>query len=228
MILKEIDMYDCIKDFFEAEGYNVKAEVKDCDIVCKKEDSLVIVELKLKFSLKLIYQAMDRQALTTEVYIAVLKPKRAFYGKEWHRMLKLVKSLCLGLILVDNNKNIEFVCHPSADYTRKLNSKKKIVLNKEFDNRKTSINKGGTRGKTMTVYKEKSLLIIDYIKNSELYAPKDINSALSIKNASVILNQNHYGWYEKIAKGSYKISEKGLTALVEYSEVIDMIKLSEL
>lgn len=226
MILKEIDMYDCIKDFFEKDGYNVKAEVKDCDVVCKKEDSLVIVELKLHFSLKLIYQAMDRQALTTEVYIAILRPKRAFYGKEWHRMLKLVKSLCLGLILIDNHMNMEFVCHPSSDYTRKLNSKKKAVLNKEFDNRKTTINKGGTKGKTMTVYKEKSLLIISYMKNGELYAPKDINSALDIKNASSILNQNHYAWFEKIAKGSYKLSEKGITALLEYSDAIELIKSS--
>ena len=45
--MKETDLYNPIKVFFEAKGYEVKAEVTDCDVVAlKKDEEPIIIELK--------------------------------------------------------------------------------------------------------------------------------------------------------------------------------------
>ena len=48
---KETDLYEPIRAFLEEEGYQVQAEVKDCDIAAVKDGQLVIVELKKAFNL---------------------------------------------------------------------------------------------------------------------------------------------------------------------------------
>ena len=76
MGLAETDLYEPIRRFLEEEGYEVQAEVKDCDIAARKDGRLVVVELKRNFQLKLVYQAMERQRLTEYVYVAIPRPKK--------------------------------------------------------------------------------------------------------------------------------------------------------
>jgi hypothetical protein len=73
--MRETDLYPSIKSFLERQGYEVKAEVKSCDVVARKPGApLLVVELKLGFTLQLIYQAVDRFAITDHVYVAIAKP----------------------------------------------------------------------------------------------------------------------------------------------------------
>ena len=67
---KETDLYEPIRAFLEEEGYQVQAEVKHCDIAAEKDGRLVVVELKRTFGLKLVYQGLERQSLTDEVFAA--------------------------------------------------------------------------------------------------------------------------------------------------------------
>ena len=67
---KETDLYEPIRAFLEEEGYQVQAEVKHCDIAAEKDGRLVVVELKRAFGLKLVYQGLERQSLTDEVFAA--------------------------------------------------------------------------------------------------------------------------------------------------------------
>ena len=73
---KETDLYEPIRAFLEEEGYQVQAEVKDCDIAAVKDGQLVIVELKKSFNLKLVYQGLERQSLTEQVFVAIPRPKK--------------------------------------------------------------------------------------------------------------------------------------------------------
>ena len=78
--MKETDLYAPVKAFFEQQGYEVKAEVTDCDLVAIREsDPPVIVELKLSLSLDLLMQGIERQRITDAVYVAVPAGK----GKAW-------------------------------------------------------------------------------------------------------------------------------------------------
>ena len=54
--LSEADLYEPIKRFLESQGYEVKGEVGDCDVVARRGDEApVIVELKTRFSLPLVF-----------------------------------------------------------------------------------------------------------------------------------------------------------------------------
>ena len=58
-------------------GYEVKGEVRGCDLVARRGDEPpVIVELKLRFTLALVLQGIDRLAITERVYLAVPRPPR--------------------------------------------------------------------------------------------------------------------------------------------------------
>ena len=78
--LDETALYGPVKRFLESRGYEVKGEVCGCDLVARHRDDQgdekpVIVELKLRFTLALLLQGIDRLAVSERVYVAV--PRRA-------------------------------------------------------------------------------------------------------------------------------------------------------
>src|SRR5262245_57371092 len=61
----EASLYGPVKRFLEAQGFEVKGEVRGCDLVARRGDEPpVIVELKLRFTLALVLQGIDRLALS--------------------------------------------------------------------------------------------------------------------------------------------------------------------
>ena len=70
--MKESDLYLPLKRFLEAQDYEVKGEVNDCDVVAVRgREAPVVVELKRALTLDVVLQAVARLSLTTKVYIAV-------------------------------------------------------------------------------------------------------------------------------------------------------------
>lgn len=76
--LRESDLYGPVRDYLEGLGYEVKGEVRDCDITALRDGELIVVELKRGFTLELVYQAMDRQRIADGVYVAVPLPRRGY------------------------------------------------------------------------------------------------------------------------------------------------------
>src|ERR1700690_3299787 len=71
----EVALYPPVKAFLERQGYVVRGEVCGCDLVaCRGNEEPVIVELKLRFTLSLLLQGVDRLALSPLVYLAVPRP----------------------------------------------------------------------------------------------------------------------------------------------------------
>jgi len=68
---READLYAPVKAYLQRQGYDVKGEVGSADVVGRRGKDVVIVELKLKFSLALFHQGIERLAVTDEVYVAV-------------------------------------------------------------------------------------------------------------------------------------------------------------
>ena len=90
--MQESDLYPPLKQFLEGQGYEVKGEVVNCDVVAVRgKEEPLIVELKLSFNLSVLMQVVDRLALTSTVYIGiplqttVLKKKR----KQALKLLKM-------------------------------------------------------------------------------------------------------------------------------------------
>ena len=74
--LLESDLYGPVRDYLQDLGYEVKGEVKSCDVTAMRDGELIVVELKRGFTLELIYQAINRQRVADGVYVAVPLPKR--------------------------------------------------------------------------------------------------------------------------------------------------------
>ncbi|MDE6880441.1 MAG: hypothetical protein K2P20_03700, partial [Oscillospiraceae bacterium] len=76
--LLERDLYGPVRDYLQSLGYEVKGEVRNCDVTALRDGELIVVELKRGFTLELIYQAVDRQRIADGVYVAVPLPQRGY------------------------------------------------------------------------------------------------------------------------------------------------------
>lgn len=230
MVLKrETDLYEPIKLFFEKMGYTVQAEVKNCDIACIFENKLILIELKKAFSLKIIYQAMDRKVFSDFVYIGLPRPKN-FRKREVKNMIKILTLLEIGLITVAIDspiKTVEVILEPKPKANGSKSKRRNNVL-KEIENRNLNINLGGSskKNKILTSYKENVIYITCFLEKFKKAKGAEIKKLTGIENATYILRCNHFGYFKKIERGIYALSEEGINMLArgDFKEAIDYYK----
>ena len=220
--MKETDLYKPVKAFFEGQGYEVKAEIIDCDLVAVREtDPPVIVELKLSLSLDLLMQGIARQRITDAVYVAVPAGK----GKAWTARVtdavKICKRLGLGLISVrfDAGQGLVVIhTDPGAYKIHKL-AKRKSALLLEFQRRVGDPNTGGqSRRAIITAYRQDALRIAAALQEGQS-APSTLANSLGISKAPSILQKNYYGWFVRVERGVYALGPEGKAALKIYRDV---------
>ena len=224
--LQEVDLYKPIQTHFTREGYEVYGEVKDCDIVAVRGDELVIIELKLTLSVDLLIQAAKRQRLTDKVYIAIPKPKYRKNSRQWTDKCHLIRRLELGLILVSvsgRGAKAEITLDPTPFNLRKSIGQSKVkrkALLKEIEGRSADFNVGGSsRTKIMTAYKESCIQIGCYLAKLGPLSPKALIQLGSGDKTPSILTKNYYGWFERIRRGTYVITEKGKQEIEEFPDL---------
>ncbi|MDR9744688.1 DUF2161 domain-containing phosphodiesterase [Paenibacillus taichungensis] len=241
----ETELYSPVKAFFERRGYDVKAEVKHCDLVGVKSDQNepLIVEMKKTFNLSLLLQGMQRLKLSPFVYLAVERnrSKRGAVNQRWGELTALCRQLGLGLITVTFYKTksplIDVLCEPavqslipgSGTVVRKGGIRRQRLL-KEFDERSGDYNTGGsTRRQLVTAYREKALRVAFALRAQGEASPASISKQTSVGSAAAILQKNYYGWFERLSRGRYVLTVKGVQALTEHAHMLednDMIKRS--
>lgn len=212
---KETDLYAPIRAFLEEEGYQVQAEVKHCDIAAVKDGQLVVVELKKAFNLKLVYQALERQSLTEQVFVAIPRPKKGQREKAWKDMLRLLKRLELGLLTVALDsplQTVDVVLEPSDSLAWK-NRKKREQVQAEMKNRQMDVNVGGmTRRKIITAFREKSIRLACILEREGQVSTAALRER-GMEDCIGILSRNYDKWFQRVEKGVYALSEKGKEAL---------------
>ncbi|MCP5078022.1 MAG: hypothetical protein GY951_08220 [Psychromonas sp.] len=216
---QESDLYLPIKNYLEKLDFEVKGEIKDCDIVAKKGEQIIIIELKLSLNITLLLQAVDRFSLADTVYIAV--PKQCtIYKKQSKQVKKLIKRLGIGLIVVDIQETKQFVevINDPQDYSPRINKRKQTGLLKEFNSRIGDTQKGGsTRAKAgLTAYRQRCIRVAEYLVEKPSAKGVEIKKAIGEEQATQFLGSNYYGWFEKIEHGVYKISDKGKEELPKW------------
>ncbi|WP_100333523.1 DUF2161 domain-containing phosphodiesterase [Bacillus alkalisoli] len=223
--LLEVDLYKPIQTYLKKQGYEVRGEVKDCDIAAVKGDSLVIVELKLNLNIDLLLQATKRQKLTDSVYIAIPRPKN-LRTKRWKELCQLVKRLELGLIVVAftaSRKRAEVVFEPTTypGKVRKNNQKRDAIL-KEVNGRSGDYNLGGSsKTKIMTAYKENCIQIASLLEKHGPLSPKKLKELGTGDKTPSILAKNYYDWFDRVKRGTYVVNEKGIKEIKEHIELVD-------
>ncbi|AVW91912.1 DUF2161 domain-containing phosphodiesterase [Celeribacter baekdonensis] len=207
--LLETDLYLPVKAHFEGLGYDVKAEVKDADVMAVKPgEAPVIIELKTGFSLILLQQGIARQALTDQVYLAVPRWK----GKAGWRMFKgnlgLCKRLGLGVISVNVAESSVQVHHDPRPFIPRKNKAKTEKLLAEFARREGDPNLGGSKaGGRVTAYRQGAEKCRAYLLEHGPSKGAEVAKATGVKHATRMMWDNHYGWFEKVGVGVYGVLE---------------------
>jgi hypothetical protein len=220
--VKEIDLYNPVKQFLEGQGYGVKGEIRECDVVAVRgtEDPLV-VELKLVFSLDVLLQAVNRLSLSPVVYVGIPSTCRAF-RKRRRRIIKLLRMLGIGLILISTNSKrtrVEVVLDP-GEYHPRIHPKRRAQLLGEFERRRGDTMPGGSgrRRGMMTAYRQKAIRISQYLRENGPTKASVIAQAIEEDDVRNVLYRNVYGWFDRLGQGVYRISPRGITDLATWND----------
>lgn len=224
--MKEADLYPDLKAFLEAQGYEVKAEIGACDIMAVRGDEPpVIVEMKLSFSLGLVLQGVQRQALFDDVYLAVPAPKKGWPAR-YKDIVALCRRLGLGLLAVNPGAGVEAHLDPGP-YQPRRNALRAGRLVREFQRRVGDPNQGGTTGvKRMTAYRQDALRCAAVLAEGAAKGA-EVAKAAGVARATALMRADHYGWFQRVETGVYALSPKGLTALDENAAEIARLKAAE-
>ena len=222
--MKETDLFPLLKSYFENQGFYVQAEVNDCDIGAKKEELIIIVEMKTQLNLKLIYQGCQRQLINDNVYLAV---PRINNKKTYKERLYILRRLNLGLLIVDlDNETVEAIIDPT-EFVFRRSKKKKQKLLKEMNQRVTNINIGGTtQSKLLTSYRERVIRIAYYLRTGEK-TTKEIKELTGVENTTQYLQKNYYKWFIRVSRGVYALTKTGVEELEKYKEIFEELGLNK-
>jgi hypothetical protein len=234
-LLRETDLYQPVKEFLESQGYSVKSEVSNCDVVAiRGDEEPLVVELKTSFTLPLVFQGLRRQAMADLVYLAVAQPKKAsrasVWGRHYRDLIKLCRMLGLGLITVNLDRRrapgIEVHLDP-APYKPRRNKRRRDLMLREFQRRVGDPNQGGiSRRPIVTAYRQDALACAWVLQRNGPTKAADMRSQTGILRAPRILQRDVYGWFHRIERGVYNLTPVGESALAVYSDVIETLVLS--
>lgn len=228
--VRESDLYAPVKAYLQEYGFAVQAEVKDCDLVASKDEHLLIVELKKSINLTLLVQATTRQAITTNIYVAIpeIANRRS---RQWKGVVNILRRLELGLLLVtfgplgprvirelDPPGGLQDNTPPAKPGTR--SNKKLKAIQQELSGRSASYNTGGvSRQQLITAYRENAVFIACCLRRHGPLATRALRAIGTGDKTQKILGDNHYGWFNRVSRGVYSLNERGTQALPTYPEL---------
>jgi hypothetical protein len=212
----ESGLYLPVKRFLEGLGFEVKGEVCGCDLVALYGDAptvVVIGELKLTFNLDLVLQAVDRSAACDEIWLAVRASRRGGGRERDPRVRKLCRLLGVGLLCVSMTGKVEILVAPVPWRPRRdLKRRSRIIC--EHQRRQGDPATGGsTRQPIMTAYRQRALACAAALSLAPA-RPRELK--VSVPDAPKILLRNVYGWFVRIERGLYTLSEGGKAALLRW------------
>jgi hypothetical protein len=216
----ETSLYLPVKAFLEKAGYVVKGEIGSCDVVglIEREPPVVVVcELKLSFNLELILQAVDRAAISDEVWIAARVSAKGRGREADKRYRDLCRRMGIGMLGVADSGEVSVIVSSVSPMPR-TNPKRRTRLVKEHRRRQGDpVLGGGSRAPIMTAYRQQALVCAALLQQG-LVRPRDMKSVAP--QAGRILLDNVYGWFERQGTGVYALNEAGEAALLRWPQAV--------
>ena len=213
--MRETELYAPVKAFLEGQGYEVKAEVGAVDVLaCRDGDPPLVVELKTGFSLSLVHQAVARQAVTDAVYICAPRRTGRASWSALKNMRKLCRRLGLGLMTVRlKDGHIDVHCDPGPYQPRKSTLRRERLL-REFAKRTGDPNTGGaTRSGLVTAYRQDAIRCAAHLNHAGPAKGAEVARATGVEKATRLMADNHYGWFARVARGVYDLTDAGRAAI---------------
>lgn len=217
---RESELYGPVKRWLEARGFEVKGEVGAADVMAMAPGGAepVLIELKTGFTLSLVQQGIARLAVSDMVYLAVPKPKKG--RKAVAADVSLCRRLGLGLIHVRGRDGfVEVLCDPGP-YAPRKSAKKRGRMLREFARRDGDPNDGGaTRHGIVTSYRQDALRCARYLAETGPERGAVIAKAAGVPEATRIMRDDHYGWFERVERGVYALTGAGRKGLADWGDV---------
>ena len=209
----ETSLYLPVKGFLEQAGYTVKGEIGGCDLVGLSEADppvVVVCELKMSFNLELVLQAVDRARASDEVWIAARVSAKGRGREADRRYRDLCRRLGIGMLGVSDAGDVSMLVASVSPMPR-TDPKRRSRLVREHRKRRGDPVKGGsTRTPLMTAYRQQALGCAAALAAGPLRV-RDVRAAMP--EAGKILLSNVYGWFERLDRGVYGLTEAGREAL---------------
>ncbi len=208
----ETTLYPAVKRFLEAQGFEAKGEIRGCDVVAVRGDEqavLAICELKTAFSLELVLQGIDRMRAADQVWLAVAATRK---GRDRDtRAHRLCRMLGFGLLAVDPVRSrVDVLVHPEPYRPRPNKPERKRLFREHAARRGDPTEGGSTRQPIMTAYRQQALDCAAALREGPK-KPRDLRPVAP--DAASILQRNVYGWFERVERGIYRLTEPGEAAL---------------
>lgn len=214
----ETSLYLPVKSFLEEAGYVVKGEVGGCDLVGLSNDDppvVVVAELKLSFNLELILQAVDRATISNEVWIAARISSSGRGRESDKRYRNLCRRLGVGMLGISDAGEVSVIVGSVSPMPR-TDPKRRLRLMREHQKRRGDPVLGGsTRTPIMTAYRQQALACAATLTAGPLRV-RDIRT--NVPDAGKILLSNVYGWFERLDRGVYALTEAGRIALQRWPQ----------
>jgi hypothetical protein len=152
---------------------------------------------------------VDRAAVCDEVWLAVRASRR---GREHDpRVRKLCRLLGLGLLSVSARGKVDVIVEP-VPWRPRCDAKRRSRIVEEHRRRQGDPAMGGsTRRPIVTAYRQQALACAAALSRAPA-RPRDLKS--DVPDAAKILLRNVYGWFVRVERGLYALSDSGKAALV--------------
>lgn len=211
--ISETELYAPVKRFLEGMGFETKAEIGAVDVMgVQPEKDPVIVELKVGFSLALLQQAVSRQSVTDSVYVAVPRWKGRAAWKHFKANVGLCKRLGIGVLSVCLDSQAVHVHSDPVPFVPRRSQRRKATLLSEFHRRQGDPNVGGTRGRVVTAYQQECLRCAQFLAKHGPSKGSVVAKETGVSTATRKMASNHAGWFERVSRGVYGVTQKGRKA----------------
>ncbi len=214
----ETALYSPVKRFLEGLGFEVKGEIGGCDLLALSNDAppiVVVCELKLQFNLELILQGVDRAAAADEIWLAARMSPRGKGREGDKRFRNLCRRLGFGLLGIFDDERVEVLLSPDAPAPRRDAKRRSRLVSEHRRRQGDPVVGGGSRAPIMTAYRQDALkcavALVDGPKR-----PRDLSQAVG--RAPKILLDNVYGWFVRVDRGIYDLSDAGREALQRWPQ----------
>ena len=212
----ETSLYLPVKRFLETLGFEVKGEICGCDLVALRGDNAPIVvvgELKLSFNLDLVLQGVDRTVASDEIWLAVRSSKRGRGREQDPRARRLCRLLGFGLLGVSAAGHVQILVKPGPWRPRRDPQRRSKLVDEHRRRQGDPVLGGGTRSPIMTAYRQQALACAAALSAGPR-RPRDVKPA--VPDAPKILLRNVYGWFVRVERGLYDLTDLGRAALIRW------------
>jgi hypothetical protein len=214
----ETSLYNPVKGFLEGLGYLVKGEVGGCDLLALSGGSppiVVVCELKLKFNLELVLQGIDRIAVSDEVWLAAPMSARGKGRESDRRFRNLCRRLGFGLLGVLPSGDVQILLSPTALAPRRDPRRRSRLIEEHRRRQGDPAVGGGSRQPIMTAYRQAALSCAVALADGPK-RPRDLKAQRP--DAPRMLLSNVYGWFVRVDRGVYDLTDSGREALKRWPQ----------